>query len=277
MKLEGQESKKLSKAALVRSWFIWAAFLHGMYNWERMQAIGVCHAMVPIIHDLYKKTEDIAAGLKRHLNFFNTNPQIGSIAAGIMASMEEQKANGSELDDETINAVKTSLMGPLAGLGDSIMQGLVFPVLLAIGISLGLQGNVAGPVLYTVLSIGVAFGLSYWCYMQGYVKGGTLVQQLTESGLVRQLSKAASFVGLLALGGLTARYVNFKLVYKIAISDISVIDLQAQVLDKIVPGLLPLLAVTGVWLLLKKGVRADRIIWGIFVIGIILGYLGILG
>lgn len=268
---------KLSRKALLKSWFIWSAFLHGLYNWERMQAVGFAHTMAPIIDELYKTKEEISAALKRHLVFFNTSPQVGALAAGLVASMEEQRANGMPIDDETINSVKTSLMGPLAGLGDTITQGMVIPILLAIGIALGLEGNAMGPFIYAVGASVYAYAFSYWAFFQGYVHGGSLVERMYDSGLLERVSDAAAFVGLIAAGGLTARYVNFKALVEVKISDITTFNLQTQFFDRLVPSLLPLAAVLGIWGLLRKGVKVNHLIWGVFVVGILLGWLGIIG
>lgn len=270
------EKKKLSRKALLKAWFIWSAFLHGLYNWERMQAVGFAHTMVPIIDELYKTKDEISAALKRHLVFFNTSPQVGALAAGLAASMEEQRANGTPIDDDTINSVKTSLMGPLAGLGDTITQGMVIPILLAVGISLGLDGNGLGAAIYAIGASVYAYAFSYWAFMQGYVHGGSLVEHMYESGLLGRLSDAAGFVGLIATGGLTARYVNFRVASVLKVSDITTFSLQTQVFDKLMPSLLPLAAVLIFWGLLKKGVKVNTLIWGTFVVGIVLGALGVL-
>lgn len=272
-----QAKVKLSRTALLKSWFNWSAFLHGLYNWERMQAVGFAHTMKPIIDELYKTKDEIAQALKRHLVFFNTSPQVGALAAGLVASMEEQRANGMPIDDETINSVKTSLMGPLAGLGDTITQGMVIPILLAIGISLGLEGNGMGAFVYAVGASVYAYAFSYWAFFQGYKHGGNLVEHMYGSGLLEKLSDAAAFVGLVAAGGLTARYVNFRILTEVRISDITTFNVQTQLFDRLVPGLLPLIAVLGFWGLLRKGVKVNHIIWGVFVVGIILGWLGIIG
>ncbi|HBG00164.1 MAG TPA: hypothetical protein DDW87_01125 [Firmicutes bacterium] len=271
------EKKKLSRTALLKSWFIWSAFLHGLYNWERMQAVGFAHTMKPIIDELYKTKEEISQALQRHLVFFNTSPQVGALAAGLVTSMEEQRANGMPIDDETINSVKTSLMGPLAGLGDTITQGMVIPILLAIGISLGLEGNGMGAFIYAVGASVYAYAFSYWAYFQGYKHGGNLVEHMYGSGLLEKLSDAAAFVGLVAAGGLTARYVNFRVLSEIRVSDIATFNIQTQLFDRLVPSFLPLVTVLGLWGLLRKGVKVNHIIWGVFAVGIILGWFGVIG
>src|SRR5690554_211629 len=116
---EPKFEKKLTKKDLVKVWFLWTTFLHGLHNWERMQGVGVAHSMVPVIKRLYRTKDEIASALKRHLQFFNTNTTTGTMAAGVMCAMEEQRANGMPITDEMINNVKVSMMGPLAGLGDT--------------------------------------------------------------------------------------------------------------------------------------------------------------
>lgn len=88
-------------------------------------SLGFCHAMVPILKRLYPDKEDLAAGLTRHMAFFNTENQWGALIPGMIASIEEERANGMDYSDEVINGLKIGLMGPLAGVGDTITQGLV--------------------------------------------------------------------------------------------------------------------------------------------------------
>lgn len=117
------EEKKLTNNDLnkmfVRSWF-----LLGSFNFERMQSIGFCVTLIPAIKRLYSKKEDQKEALKRHLEFFNTQPFISAPIMGVTAAMEEQKANGQPIDNATISGVKVGLMGPLAGVGDPIFGGL---------------------------------------------------------------------------------------------------------------------------------------------------------
>ena len=111
---EKKLDKKVLNSMFVRSWF-----LLGSFNFERMQSIGFCVTMIPALKKLYKGDE-LKAALKRHLEFFNTQPFIAAPIMGITAAMEEQKANGKPIDDATISGVKVGLMGPLAGVGDPI-------------------------------------------------------------------------------------------------------------------------------------------------------------
>ncbi|TME10391.1 MAG: PTS system mannose/fructose/sorbose family transporter subunit IID, partial [Chloroflexi bacterium] len=122
---EGTRKVALSRSDVQRSFWLWTFFSHSNYNYERLQGTAFAQAMAPIIRKLYKDPEDIKAALKRHLVFFNTEPNVGGVIHGAVIAMEEQRANGAPIDDDDINGVKSGLMGPLAGIGDSISQGTI--------------------------------------------------------------------------------------------------------------------------------------------------------
>lgn len=275
-KTKENEQVTLNNRDLLGMWARWVCFLNGSVNYERMMAVGFCHAISPAIKKLYSEKEDRIEAYKRHLTFFNTNGTTGSIILGLVAAMEEKKANGTEIKGETINAVKVSLMGPLAGLGDSIFQATIFPILLSIGIGLGLQGNISGPILFTILVLAISYPLDFWWYKKSYKEGRPLLEKLMASGLLNKVTEGASMVGLLAAGTLTARYINLQIKYEIPLSVGEPINIQADVLDKIAPNLLPLLLVMGCWVALRRKVSIAKIILGIFIIGILLGAFGII-
>jgi PTS system mannose-specific IID component len=158
LKRSYREETLLTLQDVKKSWLLWLFFSHGCYNWERMQGTGFAHSMTPIIEKLYTKKEDIVAALKRHLVFYNTQPDIGGVINGIVIAMEEERAMGADISDDAINAVKVGLMGPMAGVGDTIQQGIVIPILLAIGMNIATgghlgtatRGNIIGPLFYLV-------------------------------------------------------------------------------------------------------------------------------
>ena len=129
------EGKKVSltRRDVQRSFWLWTFFSHANYNYERLQGTAFAQAMTPIIRKLYKDPDEIKAALKRHLVFFNTEPNVGGVIHGAVIAMEEQRANGAPIDDDAINSVKSGLMGPLAGIGDVISQGTITPILLPSG------------------------------------------------------------------------------------------------------------------------------------------------
>ena len=105
-----------------------STLLLGSFNFERMQAIGFAYSMIPAIKRFYTNKNDQAEALKRHLEFFNTQPWIASSIMGVTAAMERQKANGEDISSADITGVKVGLMGPLAGVGDPLFWGTARPV-----------------------------------------------------------------------------------------------------------------------------------------------------
>ena len=273
--MSNTNNKKLSKSELIRSWFYWHTFCQSTYSYERMQASGFAHSMGPIINKLYDKKEDRAEALKRHLIFFNTQPTIGSIIPGITAAMEEERANGAPVSDEAMNSIKTGLMGPLAGIGDTLVQGAAVPILLAIGIGMSIEGNVLGPILYSILISLVVSGMSYIMYMQGYKFGSNAVENLLESGTFNKVITGAGVLGCTVIGALTAQYVTISTPFEMTFGE-SQIVLQTDILDKIVPGLLPLLLTFGVFKLLQKGTSPMKIMLIIVVVGVLGSLIGLL-
>ncbi|OOM72495.1 mannose permease IID component [Clostridium puniceum] len=272
-----KDLKKLTKSDL-NNMFIRSNFHQGSWNYERMQALGYCFAMVPIIRRLYTGDERKDA-LKRHLEFFNTQPFVTAPILGVTAAMEEQKANGADIDDGAINGIKIGLMGPLAGVGDPIFWGTLRPVAAALGASIALTGSILGPILFFVIFNAIRLGIRWWGVTYGYSKGTTIVADMA-GGRLQKLTEGASILGLFIMGALVNRWtsINVPLVVStITKSDGTVEVTTVQtILNSLLPGLLPLLLTFLCMKLLKNKVNAVWIIFGIFILGIV-GYgLGIL-
>lgn len=272
--MTSQPNKKLTKKDIVKSMFIWQFFSHANYNYERMQATAFAQAMGPIIRKLYTKDEDIVAALKRHLVFFNTEPDFGALIHGVTIAMEEEKANGAPISDEAINSVKTGLMGPLAGIGDTLVQGALIPILLAIGIGLGSQGNVFGPLFYMLVLPICLVGITYVSWMQGYSLGKNAVEKFLANGVVKDIIVGAGVLGCTVIGALAGKFISLSTPLAITVGK-TVVNVQADVLDKIMPGILPLgLTLIVLWLL-NKGKSPTKIMVYIMIVGAILSLLKI--
>lgn len=264
----------LTKLDLIKSFLCWHSFAQSCYNYERMQALGFTHAMIPILSRLYKTKEEIAAGMKRYLTFFNTEPNIGAIIPGIMAALEEQRAHGAELNDETINSLKTGLMGPLAGVGDTVTQGLVKTVLLAIGVQMAAQGSVLGPLFFFVCFTAFTLGISYFLYMQGYKLGRDALGKMLAGTIVNRITEGLTVLGLTVVGALAATRIPVTTGVTFTYGQ-NAIKLQT-VLNGIMPGMLSLLTLLAVWYALQKGKSVQWILAVMFVVGFVGAYLHIL-
>ncbi len=242
---QNKERKTLSKKDVVKSFWRWTFFSHANYNYERLAGTGFCHAMAPIIEKLYKDNpEEYKAAVQRHIEFYNTEPHFGGVINGMVIAMEEERANGAPISDEAINGIKTGLMGPFAGIGDTLWQGTLTPILLSIGISLASSGSLAGPLVYAVLMMGIMLSIAYYVWMTGYKLGKEGLQRILESNLIKKVITGASALGAIVMGALTAGFVSVSTPLLINIQGAGM-SVQTDILDKLFRGLLPLALTLG--------------------------------
>ncbi|MCD8223313.1 MAG: PTS system mannose/fructose/sorbose family transporter subunit IID [Clostridiales bacterium] len=266
---------RLEKSDLNKSWLLWICFGQQCYNFEIMQGVGFCHAMTPIIRRLYPDdAEKRREALERHLVYYNTENNFGAAIAGITASMEEEIAGGAQISSAAINSIKAALMGPLAGIGDTVTQSLVKTVFLGIACDMALNGSAFGPVFFILTMSVYALILSNRAFYLGYYSGRTSILRMLSGRRMKQVTEAMSGLGLMVLGGLVASSIAVSTPLTIAAGETSVV-LQ-DVLNAVLPGMLPLIAFLLIYRLVNKGVKPVRIILIIFVVGFIGSLLGIL-
>ena len=246
------------------------------WNYERQMNMGFCYSMMPVIKKLYDKPEDQVAAMQRHLEFFNTTPQLSTLILGITAAMEEQNANDPNFDTESINNVKVSLMGPLAGIGDSFIWGTLRIIATGVGVSLASQGNILGPILFLLLFNIPAQGLRYWLMHMGYKLGAGFLAKIQENGLMETLTYGASVLGLMVIGGMTAENVSITVPFAIGEGDAA--TTLGDICNTIMPGLLPLAFTLLLYFLVtKKNVKTTTLLLLLVVIGLAGSFFGILG
>ena len=298
---------KLTKAdrfkAFLRSYFLLASF-----NYERMQNGGVAYTLIPAIKKLYQTKEDRAAALKRHLEFFNTHPYVAAPIMGVTLALEEEKANGTDIEDAAIQGVKIGMMGPLAGIGDPVFWFTVRPILGALGASLAQAGNIAGPLIFFIGWNLIRMAFLWYTQELGYKAGSEITKDMS-GGILKDITKGASILGMFILAVLVERWVSIvftvnlpgkvlsKGAYiewpkgnvsgdqlktilgqvndKLSFDKIQVDTLQKQ-LDSLIPGLMGLLLTFACMWLLKKKVSPITIIIGLFVVGIVASFFGIM-
>lgn len=247
------------------------------WNYERQANLGYGYAMIPIIDKLYKdRPEEKAAALQRHLEFFNTTPHVSTLILGISSAMEEQNANQENFDTSSINNVKVGLMGPLAGIGDSLLWGTLRIIATGIGTSLALQGNILGPILFFLVFNIPHVILRYICMMGGYQFGSGFLTKMQEGGLMEKVTHGASIVGLMSIGAMIATMVSINLPFTYESNGASIV--LGDIINSIMPGLLPLMFTGFIfWLVTKKHMKTTWILILIIAIGILGSFTGILG
>ena len=301
------EKLQLSQSDRRKVWWR-LTFLQGSWNYERMQNLGWAYALMPAIKKLYTTKEDRAADLERHLEFFNTHPYVAAPIMGVTMALEEERANGAEIDDTAIQGVKIGMMGPLAGVGDPVFWYTVRPILGALGASLALAGNIMGPIIFFLGWNIIRMAFLWYTQEVGYRAGSNITKDLS-GGIIQKITKGASILGMFILAVLVERwvsvaftinlpsttlsegaYINFpkgdvtgpqlqKILGEVA-SGLSLTSEQTNTLqgqlDSLIPGLMGLLLTFLCMWLLKKKISPITIIIALFIVGIAARFFGIM-
>ena len=301
------EKLQLSKSDRKKVWWR-SQFLQGSWNYERMQNLGWAYSLIPAIKKLYTTKEDQAAALERHLEFFNTHPYVAAPIMGVTLALEEERANGVEIDDAAIQGVKIGMMGPLAGIGDPVFWFTVRPILGALGASLAASGNMVGPLLFFFGWNAIRMAFLWYTQEFGYKAGSEITKDMS-GGILKDITKGASILGMFILAVLVQRwvsinftvnlpgkqlaegaYINFpegpvsgaelKGILGQALGGLSLDKIQPQTLqgqlNSLIPGLMGLLLTFLCMWLLKKKVSPISIILALFAVGIAARFFGIM-
>lgn len=265
----------------IRAVFIRSNLFQGSWNFERMQALGFCFSMVPVIRRFYpEKNDDRKQAIKRHLEFFNTHPYVAAPVLGVTMAMEEQRANSAEIDDAAINSLKVGLMGPLAGVGDPIFWGTIRPMFAALGAGIAMNGNLLGPLLFFILFNLVRLATRYYGIVYGYRQGVNIVNYMSGD-LLQKLTEGASILGLFVMGALVNKWTHVNINFVVSRftnnEDQTTVTTVQSILDQLMPGLVPLLLTFACMWLLRRKINALWIIIFFFIIGIFGYWGGLLG
>ena len=278
-------AKPLTKAVLNK--MVWRSLnLQASFNYERMQAAGWLWSILPGLEEIHTDKADLAASMTHNLEFFNTHPFLVTFVMGIVLSMEQQKA-----DINSIRAVRVAAMGPLGGIGDALFWFTLVPITAGITANMAIDGNLAGPIIYFLITFGVQMALRYWLMYWSYDMGTKAIEVLTANA--REFTHAASMLGVFVVGALTCNYGATKLgmvipngqtaekVKQLVIENGNIvekeveqlkdvnIDIQA-LLDGILPALIPLgLTLMCYYLIKKKNWSPTKCIMLLLIIGIV--------
>lgn len=269
--------KKISKKILSKSFHHWYYGHLTCFSQEHMQTFGYLTSMLPIIEELYDNKEDQAKALKTYTAFFNTEPQLGTVIVGVTAGLEEARANGAEdVDDETINGLRAGLMGPIAGIGDSLVVGTVIPILLGIALGMSTGGSPLGAIFYIIVwNLFAYFGMKF-LYFKGYELGGKAVDFLVgPQG--EALRESITMLGGIVIGAVAATWVSIKTSFTMTAAGATKPFLELQkTLDGVYPGFLTAAFVILCWYLLAKKkmspIKVMLLLVVVAFVGVVIGF-----
>lgn len=269
MKMNKQEviTKKDINKSFVRWW------MHGQdaWNYEKMQGLGYAYAMLPSLRKIYEGNEEgLHKAVNNHMQFFNCGFYTATLIMGATIGIEEEK---KEDGAEVVTAIKTGLMGPLAGVSDTLFQAIVKTIFGAIAAYMALEGSSVGIWLWIIANV-VKIVIAQQFMHVGYRQGIKLVT--TMGSQLKKITECANVLGLTVIGALIPSVVKANVPY---VFHSGGVELEIQsILDKIMPSLLPVLIVALIyWLLGKKKMNTTKAVLLLILIAIITSALGILG
>ncbi|MEF9921020.1 MAG: PTS system mannose/fructose/sorbose family transporter subunit IID [Erysipelotrichaceae bacterium] len=271
-------NEKLTNKELWKVFFYSLAIESGC-SVTKQEAPGFTQGMIPVIEKYYQTQEAKEAAYTRHTQLFLTEGRMAAFCVGVAAAMEERYAVQEDIDPDSINAIKVALMGPLAGVGDSIIHGTLRPIMAGIACSLVTASGYSsplGPVIFLTIMAVLSVAIRYFGVFKGYASGMMLVENMQEGGVLDKLTRYAAIAAFIVCGGFISSlvYCSTPITYT---SGETTIKLQ-EMLDGLMPNMIPLLyTLLMYWLINKKKVSAVLLMLLTMVLGIILVYCGILG
>ncbi|WP_413211749.1 PTS system mannose/fructose/sorbose family transporter subunit IID [Lactobacillus iners] len=265
------ENCKLTKKDLNKMFRRWI-FSAGLgYNFETQQAPSVAFSMRKALRKIYKDDKEYIEAMDNHYKYFNANPLMANVILGATLAMEENEGIKAK---NAVQSLKTSLMGPFSGVGDSIFWILIPTIMGSIAGYMAVQGNATGAVIWMILQA-IFYFLKLWLFKTGYNSGTKLVTSLGKK--INIFTDAISIMGLMVIGCLIPTVVKVFIPLKFKTGKV-ILSLQNGILDKIMPALLPVAVTIFVyWLLGKKNITPTKIIGLIILICLLGSFTGILG
>lgn len=268
---------RLSKRDLLKLYIYSQAFVSG-FNYEKQEAPGTVFSLIPVIEKVYDNEEEKVEAYRRHTELFLTEAHLSHLILGITAAMEEEQALKHDIDPASIGAIKSALMGPFAGIGDSLYHGTLRPIMAGLAVSLITASGYTSPmgaILFVLVMAGVGQALRYLGIMYGYKQGVSLVAKIQSSGLLQKLTKYASIAACVVIGGFVSNLVAMNLALSYSAGE-TVVSLQ-ETLDGMMPSMLPLaLTLLCFWLIDKKKVNPVPLMFAVMIVGVLGSMAGIL-
>lgn len=268
--------KRLSKKALSKSFHNWYYGHLTCFSQEHMQTFGYLCSMLPLVEELYTDEDEKAKAMDTYTAFFNTEPQLGTVIVGMTAGLEEARANGKDdVDSETINSLRAGLMGPVAGIGDSLIVGTLIPILLGIAMGMSTGGSPLGAIFYIIVwNLFAYFGMKF-LYYKGYRLGGKAVDFLigTQGEALRE---AVTTLGSIVIGSVAATWVSVTTSLTL-FNDAGEPYLVLQdKLNEVFPGILTAVFIVLCWFLMAKKklspIKVMLLLVVVALVGVLIGF-----
>lgn len=272
---EEKSQQILTKKDINNAWRTWWLYAEVQSNNVVFQGLSHMLSLMDSLRKLYPDDDDYREALKRNGQFYNTEGTIGAVVNGMTLSMEEERATGENVPDEVMYSMRTALMGPMAGIGDSLVWGTCKTISLSIATTFALSGNLLAVPVALMFPL-VTYFIGRWLYGLGYDLGRTAVMNMLKSGIMDKIIMACGMLGLMVMGALSAENVALEIATEFTLENAAdPISIQGMI-DAVAPGLLPLAVIGLVYLYLKKhNNKYGLLIVGIIGLSIVASFFGI--
>lgn len=249
----------------------WMFMGSALFNYETQQGPSVAWSLSKLERKIYPDDDEYIEAMDNHFQYFNTTTAMANIILGATDAMEEKDGIKSK---EAVQALKTSLMGPFAGVGDTIIWILLPTVMGSIAGYMAVEGNPIGAIIWILIGL-LLFWIRIKLFDLGYNSGVKLVTELGNK--LTLFTDAVSVMGLTVVGTLAATVVKVYTPLKFTTGKVTM-SLQTGIFDKIMPALLPIALTYMVYKMLdKKFWTPTKIILLLIVISLVGAFFGILG
>ncbi|GIO19217.1 PTS fructose transporter subunit IID [Oceanobacillus oncorhynchi subsp. incaldanensis] len=255
-------SKRKMDRELKKVFWRWFFFGQASWNYQKFQGLGYYFSILPLLKNLYKDPEERKTVAMTHMQFFNTNNTMAPLILGVNTALEREKRIKSM---EAVASLKTGMMGPLAGIGDTLFFVIPTTIIGSIASYLALEGNPIGLILWIVFGF-IRLGAMRFFVWSGYQEGVRLVTEI--GGRLKNLTKAANILGITVVGALIPTVVTATFGYEFQQGEVT-LSIQ-ELADQILPSLGPVLVVAVTyWMLGKKKLNSTRVVFILMALGII--------
>jgi Phosphotransferase system, mannose/fructose/N-acetylgalactosamine-specific component IID len=265
-----EDHKVLSKHDLHRAAVRWCFMACNAFNYETQEAPGLTWSLAPALRKIYPNDDDYEKAIANHLNYFNTTTAMANVVMGATTAMEEREGTKSI---EAVQSLKTSLMGPLAGIGDTLIWVLWPTIMGSISGYMAVKGNPLGAIIWFLCNLAFFF-VKIKLTDVGYFSGTKLITSLGDR--ISIFTESASIMGLTVVGALIASVVRIQSPINFQFGAVKM-ALQSGILDKIMPSLLSVLLTVLVYKLIgSKKWTMNRIILFLIALSMVCSFFGIL-
>ncbi|MDF7681993.1 PTS system mannose/fructose/sorbose family transporter subunit IID [Lactobacillus sp. ESL0679] len=268
--MNNKEKNILTKKDINKAAFRYMFMACNDFNYETQQGPAVVFGLEKALRKIYPNDDDFKKSMNNQFNYFNTTTWMANILLGASLAMEEE---GGIKAIDAVQNFKTGMMGPLAGIGDTLIWVLYPTIIGSISAYMGLQGNPTGAIIWLLLNIFFLF-FRLRLFHLGYSSGLKLVTSLGDK--ISVFTEAASIMGLTVIGALIPSVVKINVALAFQTGKVKM-GIQSQILDQIMPALLPVGLTYAVYKIISsKKMTVIQIIFVLIILSLVLSFFGIL-